>query len=357
MKKILIACLTAFLCWSCENEIGDLNLESTPTLIVNAILNGQRDDNAVHLYLTGTYETTCISNGVVKLYINGQQAETVTAVYDPYREWNKRYYYPIKSQFKAGDVVRLEAETQDGLYQAWGETRVPASLQSTGVDTLSVLKKPYFDSSFYAPYYQLKLHLQEQSGEAEQYFRLLAGICCTKNYTLTMTEWQRYPGESGGEYVTITKDTTIVDESYQLITREDLALNDGKPQVSDDYIGIIPEIQNHFLIFNNQYFNKGQYTMTISTPKVDTRNTPPSDWGFGISPNEVRLNNARLEIVYHLIAISKEEYHYLKGLSLRMDIDTDDPFSIAPHIIPGNIHGGTGIFAIENWNTMTLELD
>lgn len=359
MKQLILAYFTAMLCWSCENELGPLNLTEPPALIVNAILSGQRDDNAVYLYLTGAYETTCVSDGTVRLYINGELAETITACHDPFRDNKRRYCYPVKSHFRTGDTVKLEAETSDGSYKAWAETQVPVPPEATGADTLSVFLKEYIDSPNYIPYHRVKLHLKEQSTEKEQYFRLVAGVHCTKNYTLTLEEWQHGQNENGifGQFVTIIRDTTIVDESYQLITRDDPALNDGKPQVSDDYIGLIPETENHFLLFNNQFFTDGQYTMTINIRKHDTRDIIPDYWGDEVYPTEVRFNNARMEIVYHLIAISKEEFNYLKGLSLRMDIDMDEPLFFEPNVISGNIHGGTGLFAIETWNTQKLLLD
>lgn len=356
MKKIILAFLTAILCWSCENEIGPLNLTEPPTLIVNALLSTQSEDNNVHLYLTGTYETTCISDGIVRLYINGQAAETITAVYNANLDYRQRYYYPVKSHFKAGDMVRLEAETSDGMFRAWAETKVPVPPEVTRIDTLSVMLKDYVDAVNYNPYYQLKLQLKEQSDEQEQYFRILAGIHCNKNYTLTYREWKHYPDYGGGRFVTTVKDTTFVEQSYQLIYRDDIALNDGKPQVSDDYIGLTPETENHFQVFNNQYFNDSRYTMTVNIRKSNMSEDIPIHDLYP-NPDSVQFNNASKEIVHHLIAISKEEYNYLKGLGLRMDIEMDEPIFFEPNIIPGNIHGGTGIFAIENWNTGKMLLD
>lgn len=354
MKRLIVIYLTAMICWSCENEIGPLNLTEPPCLIVNAMLRTQSENNEIHLYLTGTYETVCVSNGLVRLYINGQLAETTTASYDNHRDSRKRYYYPVKSHFVAGDKVRLEAETEDGMYQAWAETQVPTPPEVTQADTLSVFMKEYVDAINYSPYYQLKLHLEEQSEEKEQYFRILAGTHCNKNYTLTYEEWQHYPDYGGGHFVTVIKDTTIVDQSYNLIYRDDVALNDGKPQVSDDYIGLAPETENHFQLFNNKYFNDQRYTLTVNVRKSDISDEPPY---LEPRPDEIELNSVRNEIVYHLIAISKEEYNYLKGLGLRMDIDMDEPLFFEPNIIPGNIQGGTGIFAIENWNTKKMLLD
>ena len=94
--------------------------------------------------------------------------------------------------------------------------------------------------------------------------------------------------------------------------------------------------------------------MTVNVRKSDTTNEFPY---LEHRPDDIQLNSAYNEIVCHLIAISKEEYNYLKGLSMRMDIDMDEPLFFEPNIIPGNIHGGTGVFAIENWNTEKILLD
>mgnify|MGYP000455908695 CR=1 FL=1 len=52
-------------------------------------------------------------------------------------------YYPVKSIFRTGDKVKIEASSENGKYKAKAETRISAPLQIINVDTTYISLRDY----------------------------------------------------------------------------------------------------------------------------------------------------------------------------------------------------------------------
>lgn len=168
MKKYLLFLCVFVILGACTNTIGYLPDDEPKKLIVNAMMQTENNDNRIYLHYTGWTATTPVTDGIIHLYINGKLSETITAEDD---------YYPVKSIFRTGDKVKIEASSENGKYKAKAETRISAPLQIINVDTTYISLRDYNSwvggKPVYDNYLRLNIQLKQPDIEAENtYYRL-----------------------------------------------------------------------------------------------------------------------------------------------------------------------------------------
>ena len=105
---------------------------------MNAIINADSTYNTLFLNLTGRNQIGQIKGATVEVRINGSLSETLRP--DPHSSDKGRFY--INSAFHPGDVVRIDAMTDDGEHHAWAEVTVPQPIgKIEKVDTASIYEK------------------------------------------------------------------------------------------------------------------------------------------------------------------------------------------------------------------------
>lgn len=333
MKKVY-SLLLPLLCLAtaCVNDIEVLPDDEPRKLIVNAILNASRTDNAVYLALSGYQHPETVKNGIIRLYINGEPAETVTECsYTPadsmayYATEYMEYPYRISSRFHTGDRVRIEVETKDGAYRASAETSVYEPIQITRIDTIAYgneWRDVWGGSLLYQSYYaKLKVGLETTSQEQTQYYR----VNMKEEYTYRLV------------HLATQEDSVFTAVSQGCDGRYDTALTDGKPGTSNDDIVFLPTQSNDYQVFSNVYFSNGRYTMSLEK----------SDLLCHIDTLRFRIAAVKGKSFLQYYAISPLEYQYLRAASYYEYYDSENPLEV-PVTFPSNVEGGTGIFAIEN---------
>lgn len=124
---------------ACNNDLPFDLKENPPKLVMNAIINADSTYNTLFLNLTGRNQIGQIKGATVEVRINGSLSETLRP--DPHSSDKGRFY--INSAFHPGDVVRIDAMTDDGEHHAWAEVTVPQPIgKIEKVDTASIMRKP-----------------------------------------------------------------------------------------------------------------------------------------------------------------------------------------------------------------------
>ena len=203
---LLIALLTTV---SCENELPFSVKDNPPKLVMNALINADSLTNVLYLNFTGRGYATHVENATVEVRVNGQLSESLRPL-PPQTEGDMQCRFHISSKFTPGDVVRIDALTDDGQYHAWAEVTV-------------------------------------RSNE-DNYYRLIM------DKQMTVKDYN----EETGEFVSRTI------HRYHFISREDIVLTDGQPTNSDDEDnGMFDTVKNIYGVFDDSRFKNTSYTMTV----------------------------------------------------------------------------------------------
>ena len=134
MKKYFLFLCVFVILGACTNTIGYLPDDEPKKLIVNAMMQTENNDNRIYLHYTGWTATTPVTDG------------NHTPVYQWKTVRNNHCeddYYPVKSIFRTGDKVKIEASSENGKYKAKAETRISAPLQIINVDTTYISLRDY----------------------------------------------------------------------------------------------------------------------------------------------------------------------------------------------------------------------
>ena len=313
MKKYFLFLCVFVILSACTNTIGYLPDDEPKKLIVNAMMQTENNDNRIYLHYTGWTATTPVTDGIIHLYINGKLSETITAEDD---------YYPVKSIFRTGDKVKIEASSENGKYKAKAETRISAPLQIINVDTTYISLRDYNSwvggKPVYDNYLRLNIQLKQPDIEAENTY-----------YRLEIKQiFYSHKWHDG-------RDTLSIDTTYNYNYIYDTALTDGKPgHAIDEGFELIQKWNNYFGLFKSCYFKNREYNMTIDL-KEDI--------------NYIHIDSQKAEryISIRFYSISESEHRYLYAMSSALDFDAEN-FIYAVPLIPNNIKGEIGIFSIAN---------
>ena len=305
-------CLAALLS-ACERELP-YNVGNQETqLVMNALLDVNKEENLVHLCLSHQHEISPVAQATVTLYINDRQAEVAEEIeYD-----NRTRTYRLRSRLQPGDRLRLEAVAEEGRYHATGEVTVPQPPEAIQVDTFPASIKQY---GSYDPARRFQITVHDPAGE-DNYYRL--AIAYTNRYD--GTNWAG-------------RDTTIyVHREAEIINREDVVLTDGRPGSTDpddadenDVMGNY--IENLYNVFNDNRFSGTSYDLRVYTDLMEY--WYPSDF---LGPY---TNNTTITV--RLYSLTETGYRYLRTLNT-LESDNYDTTLMEPAIIPSNVQGGLGI--------------
>lgn len=305
--------LIALLSVSCENELPFNIKENPPKLVMNALINADSLTNTLFLNFTGREYATHVKDATVEVRINGQLTESLRPLPSK-EEGDMQSHFDITSKFSPGDIVRIDAITDDGKYHAWAEVIVPKPLEKIEkIDTLTV---PFLRYGYTSDYLRYKITFSDRPNE-KNYYRLIV------DERIGTFELNDETGEL------IAKTT----HNYQYIDREDIVLTDGHPSSGDDENNSMFDTpQNIYGIFDDSRFRNTSYTMTVyNFIKRD--------------PNINQPYPEKSEVIVRLLSITETEYYYLKALNL-VDSDDYDETINEPIKYPSNVHGGTGIIGI-----------
>ena len=119
---ILISVLTIA---SCENDLPFNVKDNPPKLVMNALINADSLTNIVFLNLTGKERVTHIQNATLEVRVNGVLTEQLRPLPIESEYSVPQCQFKITGKLSSGDVLRLDALTDDGQYHAWAEVTVP----------------------------------------------------------------------------------------------------------------------------------------------------------------------------------------------------------------------------------------
>lgn len=303
---------------SCENELPFNIKDNPPKLVINALINADSLTNVLYLNLTGKENANDVQNATVEIRVNGQVMESLRPL-PPQFGGDRQCRFSITSKFTPGDLVRVDARTDDGKYHAWAEATVPQRLN--GIESIDTLTVPLMQYNYKQDYMRYKITFSDRPNETN-YYRIVVD----KQIEL----WGYNHEEGGEEYIYWTRHL-----SHAFISRQDIVLTDGQPSTEDDENnGLFDKAKNIYGVFDDTRFKDTSYTMTIyNDPNIETSNVPHEGFYKG------------MDVIIRLLSITETEYYYLKALNL-LDSDAYDPTINEPIKFPGNVHGGTGIVGI-----------
>lgn len=331
MKKSLLLIIAFFTLASCTTEIPLDYGNEAPRLILNALLDAQKQENKIVVSLTGRNQVTYVTDARIKVFVNDELIEELTAANynETIREVSSGYYLST-TLFVPEDKIKIEASTADGRFKAWGEALVPSSVAIERVDTTSVLITTPFDTQRFI---KLKVTFMDNAN-VDNYYRIAVERIQTVEAVSSNTD----------------NDTIAVVSSVErLISREDLVLTDGRPTPMDSK-NIFDSPENKYGVFDDSRI-EGRYTMSVSTEYYPYG----QNLYYGVYENLKDIKNVKTKILVHLLGISKGEYYYLRALNLLDSDNSNGPFNEAVKL-PTNIIGGIGIVGISIGTSLELDL-
>ena len=358
-RRLIFIAAVSVLLGACTKDI-DFNLKDIkPQLIVNSQMTVGDTLHLVYLAVSKTDRVEKINSGSVKCYVNGNfvadgqldnrddklfikedlhlygyvyKDEHHKDVYSPEANGaskNKQTRYSFKADFKPGDVVRIEAEAEaDGeTFKAYSEVVVPKAPEFSITDTLSQ-KNQYGDHV-----YRIRVKGKDIIGE-DNFYRILSGRSVIDKKIRYATEKEE--AKTWEE----TRDYSFI----RLDKGNDPILNDGAPAEDLDLEGAS---ENTFRVFSDSQFSDGTFNI-----------------GFSVNANEIIyglhgvLNFNRMEsettLSVTIRGITKEEYYYLKALSIYDYLDGDTTLT-EPVSFPDNVEGGVGLVSVSTESVASIK--
>jgi hypothetical protein len=325
---IAASCLLALS--ACTTNLP-VDTDSEPdVLIMNGYIAADSTDNVIDLKLTANRSPIEVTNGIIKVSVNGTLRETVTPQltdhYGPEGEsslpTNK---YLIHTAVKAGDVVRLEASTTDGQHSAWVEETVPQPMKEIiRIDTTTVNNPFSKDYSNYSKLTCYKIMLKDRPDE-DNFYQLLIDREITK-YIYDANEKKFYALFSSH------------DEGY--LSRNDVVLSDGYPSLGKTDEGwLVASVDNVYGIFDDARFRNTSYQMTV----------------YDDACTYIRQPQYTVDSYIRVRSINKTAFHYFKALNLYKSDNYDETLSGSMKF-PSNVHNGTGIIVFSTVNETIIRM-
>ena len=128
----------------------------------------REEDNATHA-----------EKATVEVRVNGQLSESLRPL-PPQAEGDMQCRFNISGKFSPGDVVRIDALTDDGQYHAWAEVTVPQRPNEiTDIDTVTVPLTQYYYTQNYLRY---KINIKDRPNENNFYRLIMDKQMTVKDY-------------------------------------------------------------------------------------------------------------------------------------------------------------------------------
>jgi len=345
MKKNISILIILLFAVSCENEIPFNIKENPPKLILNAFINADQESNDIILGLTGRDRATTLDKASVDVYVNGELKEHITEPYsmpNPYGIKDVRFKTHVAPQH--GDIVKIEARTDDGQYHVSSKVIVPQRITIENIDTATVIKKSWWNGK--DKFLRVKTTFTDD-GRQVNYYRIAISLDL----------------EIDAKSIVTGADTLVYRTAkYPLFINEDIVLTDGRPSMENDDNDILPPVENLWGIFDNSRIN-GTYTMitTVQIPYMyfDSLNRgyeyPSTSHGQSTTLYD-QIKTIGIKVRLELMSITQEQFFYLKALNIYDSVDYDDFFNL-PVKFPSNIKDGTGIFGISIGDQTIIPLE
>lgn len=419
---------------ACKADIETFEFRGDEHLCVNGIINNLNAENHIYCSFLSCNKRTIISKADIRIYVNGNLAETVS-------NGDGQGKFQIKSKFKAGDHVRLEVSAAEAT--VWAEVDVPLPVEITQLDT--IMTKTTFenwdDDAMPEDIYRVKASIKTPYPDGG-YYRLVAGGEADNVYGWAETDYVSNYWDSIPDYNKLCDSICHDRINCPVEIKEDMALTDGKGFVESDdadFLGFTPLYFNNYSLFTGEYFNGDSYTLQFylqpwfcvcplvfpsgdysqdgfsyydlkygkkswlkdkyyrlagysSYENENYRDYDELTWNNFLNEFYPDINEDELDELYidkltseyhewyqdccyqyvektnyifakssdpsmfcQVISISKEEYLYLRARSNQFDTDFYSPLT-EPITMPSNIHGGLGVFFIENATEKTVKI-
>jgi len=336
MKKIIPILLILVFAVACENEIPSHIKDNPPKMILNALFNADQESNDIILGLTGRDYAITLDQASVDVYVNSELKEHITEPYSvPNLYGVKDVRYKTHVKLQPGDVIRIEARTNDGKHHVWSEATVPKPLSINNIDTTMITKKSWWNNA--DKFLRIKTTFTDDTHQVN-YYRI--------DITIDM--------KIEAKSIATAKDTIVYMEGkYPLFINEDIVLTDGRPSMENDDNDILPPVENLWGIFDNSRIN-GTYTMITSARIPYYVFEMLNDGDLANTYKQVK--KVEIKVRLKLMSITQTQFFYLKALNIYDSIDYDDFFNL-PVKFPSNIEGGTGIFGISIAHQVIIPLE
>lgn len=306
---ILALAIASLLAVSCDKEIGMVDFNEQPRLIINSLMTANDTANFVELNLTGNAETMPVKGAQVRIFVNGSLSEEVTS---------DSSTYMIKSQFESGDKVKIEAKADK--YEASAEVVVPDTVEVLSIDSVEVVM---YDKYHYAQHFmRYFIRIKDRSALSE-----------TKYYRLSVTQEVTAVGGYGVRNGIVDQVVYYNYLNHEYAYSSDIALSEGEIKKENNFedvvdVDMVENIYNYYGLFRSSYFKNGEYTLAIDIKSPYYRSE-------GYAEN----------IQFEIRSIPRSEYFYLQAIASFQNYEEGYALSPTP-IVPSNVNGGTGIFSV-----------
>lgn len=330
MKKfyIFIPLIAALI--SCENKIDYVPKNTDQLLIMNTIMNANNTEHAIMLSISKTYTVKDIANGEIKCFVNNElKATSSTSNITAPNEI--KGILDFNANFKAGDIVRIEAKANNNSFNVRSEIKIPEKVKITKVDTMSVMKGRTSEQM------EFKVSMKDLSAAKEYYC-----INLIYNYKLKYLKNNTVIKECEGKKI------------LKIDSSEDPVISSGDKRYFLNQNGKKSELKtpSNVNYFFDKMFNGKDVTLKIYIYKnqllhFDKENIDPTTYDEQILERSIDTE---------LSAINYDMYNYLNAMYLLHNSPfSNTPFS-EPIKIPTNVHGGLGFISIINPATVHIEL-
>lgn len=310
---------------SCENELP-FNAKNNPSkLVMNALINADSLTNIVFLNFTGREHITHIQDATLEVRVNGDLKEQLRPLPIELENMSPQCRFSITCKLSPGDVLRLDAFTDDGQHHVWAEVTVPR--HPTEIENIDTLTVPFTVNSFTTEYLRHKITFSDLPNE-DNYYRIIMDtrVIQTKlndNNEVITTSWH----------------------NYNYAYREDIVLTDGQPSSENDAEnGLFDTTKNVYGVFNDSRFKNSTYTMTVHVPRYLFQDI--EDYPY---------LTKKIDITIHLLSITETEYYYLRALNLTNSDSFDETIN-EPVKFPSNVNGGTGFVGVSTEVSKVIQI-
>lgn len=335
LKTLLYIAILYIFASACTKNIDFHRDNIKPLLMMNAQMTAGDSLHLVYLAISKDLSIERISSGSVRCFVNGKfVAEAAqdnrndeifitdeeTDVYGFNAGDTRQTRFSFKADFKPGDIVRIEAEADGGVYKASSEVTVP---KAPAIDTPDTVRQAV-PGLQYVHQYKIRVKGKDIAGE-DNYFRIKAG------YSATETIYVKATGYEEAKMVT----RPVAFKYLSIDKGNDAILKDGAPADDLDLSGAA---SNSFNVFSDAMFADGTFNIGFTVEDFVSSSAPY------ISSDVERIDS---EITLHVIVsgLTADEYHYLKALSIYDYLDGDTTLT-EPVSFPNNVEGGVGLVSV-----------
>ena len=323
MKRILILPLTIALLSSCEREVGVLNEQEEPRLVVNAMITASADSQQVHIHKTGLAHAEFAVSADVSILRNG------VVTYSGASDERGSLMFSAKD-FESMDEIAIEA--RHGQLHANARVIIPKPIIITGIDTMTVRVRRSSNNKNLERHTRYLVHLRQPGGlDAKQthYYRV--------EVYKDILSFKKNSDQSTTEEHSIIVDADHDKFSYS----SDPALSESENDSQEDLpieFDWLAGVENKYHVFRDAYFVDGEYDLRLDLPYP--YNASSRDWSQ--------------HVIIRIFSITETEYYYLQSLAVYTTLDKGTIFDTEPGITT-NVEGGAGIFCVESVTEISFE--